>query len=308
MSGKRIIKIVISVGMLALVLCFVDIKQLWHTMINIPMPEVVVVILGYALGQAISAYKWWVITNAGKIEASFTTALKSYFIGMYANCFGLGTIGGDLTRAVLLVGGRRGKTQALASVVADRVHGLAILALLGIVAVAFFGPNSLSSSWIYRLIAISGTVVIAWLAGPKLLLILIPHHSSLRDKAEGASAMFPRDIPTILWISLISLVVHLLQIGLHGVMITGFGLEIPWAALLVTIPFVNILSSLPVSWNGLGVREAGYLFFLSPDILTKEQVVALGAIWLVGVTINSAIGGIVSFLTGEFALVKSDNT
>jgi hypothetical protein len=84
------------------------------------------------------------------------------------------------------------------------------------------------------------------------------------------------------------------------VMAYGFGIHVPWQTLLNTIPVVvNILSTLPISWNGLGVRESGYVFFLRPLILSHEQAIAFGAMWLLATTASSAIRGLISFLSPE---------
>ena len=82
-------------------------------------------------------------------------------------------------------------------------------------------------------------------------------------------------------------------------MAAGFGSHIPWHVLLVTIPVVNILSTLPISWNGLGMRENGYVFFLAPLILSREEAVAFGAMWLFAMTVSSAIGGLVAVFSKD---------
>ena len=79
----------------------------------------------------------------------------------------------------------------------------------------------------------------------------------------------------------------------------AIGVDIPWAYLFVTIPFVNILSTLPVSWNGVGVRENLYVAFLAPAVLSEEQAITLGALWIISVTICSAVGGICSAIWKE---------
>jgi uncharacterized membrane protein YbhN (UPF0104 family) len=63
--------------------------------------------------------------------------------------------------------------------------------------------------------------------------------------------------------------------------------------LLVTIPVINILSSLPISWSGLGVRENGYLFFLAPQFISREHAISFGVMWLLAMAISSAIGALV---------------
>jgi uncharacterized membrane protein YbhN (UPF0104 family) len=77
-------------------------------------------------------------------------------------------------------------------------------------------------------------------------------------------------------------------------MAQALGVTVPWPTLLVSIPFVNVLSNLPISWQGLGVRENGYAFFLVPNSLDYEQALAMGVIWLFAVTSSGAIGGLLS--------------
>jgi hypothetical protein len=73
------------------------------------------------------------------------------------------------------------------------------------------------------------------------------------------------------------------------------------------VPFVNIASSLPISWNGLGVREKSYQTFFvasAPGLMTSEQAIAFGALWLLAVMTTSAIGGIVAFVSGDLSSLK----
>jgi hypothetical protein len=86
--------------------------------------------------------------------------------------------------------------------------------------------------------------------------------------------------------------------------------EIPIATLFVVIPLVNIASSLPISWNGLGVRENSYMYFLTaaPALVSPEQAAAFGALWLLAVTVSSAVGGIVALATGDLRLLKQTKT
>jgi len=119
-------------------------------------------------------------------------------------------------------------------------------------------------------------------------------------------AIFPRDPKTLIIITTLSIVFHLVQISLHAVMAAGMGIEISFTTLLLVIPFVNIVCSLPISWNGLGVREKAYTYFLAtaPAIVSYEQAVAFGAIWLLAVTVSSAIGGIVAMMSEDLRSLK----
>jgi hypothetical protein len=134
--------------------------------------------------------------------------------------------------------------------------------------------------------------------------------TKIGHKLQQVMAIFPRDLKTLSTITSLSIVFHLLQISLHAVMAYGMGITISFTTLLLVIPFVNIVCSLPISWNGLGVREKAYTYFLTaaPAIVTYEQAVAFGAIWLLAVTVSSAIGGIVAMMSEDLRTLKAQPT
>ena len=296
---KILVRVLISVGMLIVALRLVDMTELKHSILSIPLPTLVLVVVIFFLGQMVSSYKWWFIARSGGIDVPWILAFKAYFLGMFVNCFGLGTVGGDFARALMLGSGLKQKTTSLASVFADRVHGLTILASIGLASMAFFGRQHIGSEFLLLLPLCVICIVMGWYFGPGLALALLPEQGVIHKKMQEIAGVFPRDLGTIGYISLVSFIFHLVQISLHQIMAAGFGVHIPWSVLLVTIPMVNILSTLPISWNGLGVRENGYVFFLAPVILSREQAVAFGAMWLLAMTISSAIGGLVAVLSKD---------
>ena len=275
-------------------------------MVNIPAWVALTIVLGYVLGQALSAYKWWIIARSGNVETPFLTALRAYFVGMFANFFGLGLVGGDVARGLLLAKGQHRKTPALASVVADRAHGLCVLALIGIFSALLYEGSALSPQLYLLLLGVGFTILISWFIAPPLLLKYLPNNFRLKEKIEHTLSVFPNNKRALAHITAVSVAFHFLQICLHYCMILGFEANVSFASLFVVIPVINILSSLPISWNGLGVRENGYIFFLSPLVLTKEQAVAMGAIWLLAVTCSSLIGGLIALVTNDYSKLRSE--
>jgi len=294
--------------MLAIVAYSVSFDKLLATLSEIHPSTALIVILGYTVGQLMSSYKWWTIARSGGIEVSYPTALKAYFIGMFVNCFGsgLGTVGGDVARGILISQGQPKKTEGVAAVVADRIHGLTVLSVIALITSQAFQSDRVPGWLLLALLGITTSLILGWVIGPWIL-TLVPNETKLTKKLHQVAAIFPRDIKTLSLISAISVVFHCTQILLHGFMAYALGVSIPLAVLFVVIPLVNIASSLPISWNGLGVRENSYMFFLtaSPAILSNEQAAAFGAIWLLAVTVTSAIGGIVALATGDLKLLKA---
>ncbi|MEY4668104.1 MAG: hypothetical protein RL518_803 [Pseudomonadota bacterium] len=308
MNTKSLIKLALSILMAGIVFRSVNFENLRATFLTMSPMAVVLVVVGYTIGQLLSSAKWWTIARSGGITTPYPDALKAYFIGMFLNCFSFGMLGGDAARGILVAQGQPKKTEGLASVVADRVHGLIVLSCIALVTSAIMGSDRVAPDLIQLLLLLVIGCTSGWLIGPWLLPRLpFMRTTRLGLKLQQVMAIFPRDPKTLIFITGISIVFHLLQISLHAVMAAGMGIQIPFTTLLLVIPFVNIVCSLPISWNGLGVREKAYTYFLTtaPAIVSYEQAVAFGAIWLLAVTVSSAIGGIVAMMSEDLRSLKA---
>ena len=313
-SLKKIVKPLLSIAMLGIVYYLVDWNKFQILISNISITYTVLTITLYCIGQLISSYKWWLILVKCNIQVTYFDTVRAYFLGMFVNCFGVGTIGGDLTRGIAVSLKDKSNTpdaklKSVATVAADRIQGLTILALIGAVSCAIFRPVFLDYRLATSLILIGVCLAIGWFVGPALVKVLVPVNlkifgKNVREKFSSLLEVFPREPSFLFKISVISLVFHLLQISFHLLMAKAVGADVPFSVLLVTIPFVNILGSLPISWNGLGVREAGYVFFLVPHALTTEQAVLFGGIWLAALTTASILGGIGSILIDDNSIKK----
>jgi len=73
-----------------------------------------------------------------------------------------------------------------------------------------------------------------------------------------------------------------------------------WAYAAV-VPLVTLLTLLPVSVNGVGVREAFLVLLLGPAGVAEAQAVTLGLLWLTMLSAASLLGGGV-YVAGGYTL------
>lgn len=313
MKPKKLIRPIVSILALAIILRVVDFAALKTTLLGISPGYAALIVLIYFLGQILSSIKWWLIANAGGVKAPFTKTLRAYFTGMFVNIAGVGTIGGDVARGILIATGDNNEMIStrfvgVTTVIADRLHGLAVLAGIGLVGVLMFGSQSLEPWLIWVLAACSAGVVLGWIFGPRLVLAFFPRENRFRSRVEQLSNAFPRDLKVVAICTGISIFFHLSQIVLHKFMGYAIGVDVPWALLFVACPFSNILSTLPISFQGLGVRENAYrFFFVTAGALSTEQAVAFGALWFCAMTISGSIGGLVAIASGDFQVIRSSS-
>ncbi len=65
--------------------------------------------------------------------------------------------------------------------------------------------------------------------------------------------------------------------------------------------------AIPVSFNGIGLREGGYLFLLQLIEVVTEKALAFGLLWFVIVVLDGMIGGVVFILRksqGAFSITS----
>jgi uncharacterized membrane protein YbhN (UPF0104 family) len=92
----------------------------------------------------------------------------------------------------------------------------------------------------------------------------------------------------------------LLQLALatcQYLLAVGLGLDIALATFILIVPIANVIAALPVTINGLGMREASYLVLLGMAGVSKEHAVALSILYFAA----SLTGG----FTGVFAFIMT---
>ena len=60
---------------------------------------------------------------------------------------------------------------------------------------------------------------------------------------------------------------------------SAVNVDIPWGYYAVFVPMVSLLTLLPLSLNGMGVREWGCALFLAPLGVSEAQALTLSILW-----------------------------
>src|SRR5690606_20782144 len=149
----------------------------------------------------LSFVRWWLLTRALSLQVVLTDALRLGSIGFALNFVALGNVGGDLFKAILLAKEQPGRrTEAVASVIIDRLMGLMSMLVLASVAIlgmgALHGELPLAVQVLCRTVLIATTIaaigLIAltwsdrWAFGVARLLGRLPLVGHLAVRAIGA--------------------------------------------------------------------------------------------------------------------------
>lgn len=251
----------------------------------------------YVIGLAISSYRWQLLAAVVSIRGPSREFLAYYFIGAFTNLFVPGVLGGDAARALYL-GRKHGLLgPAAASVVADRSVGLLALFWFA-AAAAWLGNSGLLPPAVIRPVILIGVVSLAgFLAAP---LIARGEWLMPRRLARYAGLITPylRHPPTLVPPIVLSLLVQASLVIGQYLLALGLGLSMPFLLFVLCVPIANVFASIPLTLNGLGVREGAYTILFGMAGLGRADAVALGLLWFASSMLGRLVG-IFPFLATE---------
>ncbi len=249
----------------------------------------------YLGGQAMSAYRWRLLAAIAKVHGRYREFLAYMFVGMFTNLFVPGLLGGDAARSVYL-GRRHGRIgEAIASVAADRGVGLMSLFWLAAIAAIFLNFAQLPRAVIAPTVAVGAIAMAGFLAAPLVARLIHLMPRPIR-RAGGLVAPYLHNPAALIPAIALSIT---LQLGLavaQYILAAGLGLAVPFSLFILCVPIANVFASLPLTLNGLGLRESAYLVLFGMAGMRKEDAIALGLLWFAA-TMAGGLTGAIAFVT-----------
>lgn len=287
------IGVTLTIGIYILV--DVDWSDLASAIAGVDLRWLVAATLVYLCAQLLSAFKWSLLGRAVGFDQPYRRYARSYYLGMFFNLFGPSTVGGDIARSLYLSGGRR-RSAAVGSVVFDRLSGLVVLMALAAVTLVLL-PHDFPAPLRILVVAGGTGLALGWWLLPRLIRLLPARHR-LRRQVEGDLAPFWRDRWLLVRICVLSLCFHLMEVGQQWLVARAAGIELPLAYCLVFHPLLTVMVAVPVSISGFGVREGGYLYFLTRIDVDDSLAVTMGLLWWTMSAVGGLAGGLVFLRTG----------
>jgi uncharacterized membrane protein YbhN (UPF0104 family) len=244
----------------------------------------------YVVATIASARRWQLYARDLGFEQTLPQYCAYTIIGMFFGLVLPTLVGGDVMRVWYLNGQSGRKWAAIASVFLERVNGLAILILTACVGV-LIAPIELPW-WIVGSVWGSAACACLGLAAVPILQRWQRLSAERREQLRmvGALLRAPR---TLIESSLLSFLVQAVAVLLVWCLGVGLGLDVPIAYYCVVVPMVSLLMMLPISVNGMGVREGGMVLFLLPLGVEESAALTLAFLWFTAGVAVSLMGGLV---------------
>jgi glycosyltransferase 2 family protein len=221
----------------------------------------------------LGACRWRIFLVVLGIRLPFWQTVRLFYLGLFFNTFLLGSVGGDAVKVLALIGQGQPKGPALLSVVMNRMSGLGALVLMSLTFMLW------NYSWLIESPVVAGLIhfVFLYLFGVVALLALslaaawtgfgdrAPSWAPFRDKLAQMCELY--------FLFLSKWPKTLLAAGISCLMLMGYflvfycamrayGVAPDIGRVFAFMPVVDVISALPISLGGIGVREKLFVVLL----------------------------------------------
>jgi uncharacterized membrane protein YbhN (UPF0104 family) len=306
-----ILKIGISAGLLYLALRGVNFGAIQSRLGQIEPLWILAALVAALLQLAVSALRWREIAIACGADLPVDKALRFNLIGAFFNQTLPSTIGGDGVRLWLVQRSGASWQAASYSVLLDRAIGLIVLAAIVVVSLPWslslianeHAKMGLLTLNIAAMLACLVFLAFGRLNWPWLQSFWPTRHLHACAKVANRVMFSKRSGPQVLLLSLIN---HLLTIVIAWCAGLAIAAPVSFYQLMLLIPPIGLITLIPISIAGWGVREqAMQAAFRYAGLATADGVtisILTGAImFLLG-----ALGGLVWLLSSEKAAKGAD--
>ena len=296
--ASQFAKVGVSALAIFLIVRQVDVHAMAGVLSKADATDVLVVVAVYLIGQALTAWRWCLIARRVGFVESMGDFLRYYFVGMFFNLFGPSTLGGDVVRALYLGASAGRRTVAMHTVVFDRLSGLIMLVVVAVSAIVLFGRFGLPLPMIAVVIASGAAMTIGWFLVPPLARRFLSSDGRMNRLVERDLKPFWRDRRLLVRTAGISVGFHIVQASSLILLGSAISMHVDWRYYFIFHPLVTVLSAVPVSVAGLGIREAGYVWFLQRQGVAIDTATAFGILWFAVLLASSLVGGLVYLWSG----------
>jgi uncharacterized protein (TIRG00374 family) len=325
MCVNKLLRFLVSAGLIIFLVLRLDWAPMKQALAELRVSWALAALGLFLLTPLIAGLRWQLLARPLGFEYRFRRYAGIYYVGMLFNLILPTSVGGDVVRAWYLDGGQGRKMTALLCVLVDRATGLVVLIIMACCATLFQLDSLpgwvLVSVWAVAAAAAGGLIVLPWLG--RLAERVGPAQQDAHNGRRGWRYWAKRlaSIPAglldalrryrgrerlVAITCLLSLVIMALNVVAVWMLGRSLGAQVPGAYYWVAVPVVTLLTLVPISVNGMGVREAGLGLLLAETGAPISLGVTI-AVLLFGLYLAAGLIGAVVYLCGDFRAV-ADNT
>lgn len=296
-----VLQVLVSVSLLLILFRRIDFGSFLDLLAGIHPGYLTLGVLCYFFSMAIISFRWLFIVRTANEPVNILQLIGINFVGSFFSMFLPTAAGGDVAR--MYESSRRGMvgTNAVSTVLLDRVIGLISLVLICIAALFAGYRYTGELSLVYMVIGLAVAFGVAWrlFFNPSLIrrfrgVFRLP----LLARAEPSAKKLYQSLyelqlqPGLLLSTLsISIFAQVIEIASAIFLARALGLNSQSFYFFIFVPLIWLVTMVPVSLNGLGLRESAFAFFFGQIGVLSTEAVSLSLLVYACRLLTGFLGG-----------------
>jgi uncharacterized protein (TIRG00374 family) len=246
--------------------------------------------------RILMAYKWHLLLKVRDIGVSLTGAIRIYYIATFVGFFLPTTVGGDIVRIIKIRSEKHKGADALSSVVLERMLGFIASAIFASAAALLLVFYLKLNVWNFFLIA--GAVLLIFTS-----IVLVMFNGRVAGKIESNKRLsenfilnkllgayksylqYRRHKKTLVMFFVLSMIEQMAPVIGNYLAGMALNLKIPFIYFLLIMPVIQLITRIPVSFEGLGVTEGLLVYFFLLLGLSKTDAFSVGLLGHIAVIV-----------------------
>jgi glycosyltransferase 2 family protein len=252
----------------------------------------------------ICIYRWRLLMSPLMPIPSWKNLFNIYCIGLFFNMIFPSLIGGDFVK-MYYAGKPSGKyAQSFAATFLDRDAGMFAMMIIACIAVLIYpvAVPGIPVGIIIWSIFIAFVIINIGIFVPRFHRLLTDILTRLKlskiaakvDTISSAFQVMGKHKSVLFWSFMISLVNQLLASVITWFTALGLlhSMQIPFYYFLIFVPVITLISMIPLSVGGMGLREGSFIALFETIGVTSGEATALGLLASIFLILTSLPGGI----------------
>jgi len=295
-----LLKIVISGGLLYYFFQVIEFDKIWDIIIRFDYPYLILILILILVRHLISAIRFYYLVSIKK-RMNIFLLLKQYFIASMFNVFLPTSSGGDGIRVFMLEEMGLSKTLSTFFILVERAIGFFSLILLSFLA-SFFTevPNEIHFAIILITVIYAFLLGFLFARGSKTKLFRSQRFDQTREVFRSLN------LNKVVYMQVFSYSIIYQAVGIFISYIVGqaFDVKIALLPFFVFVPLISLVSMIPISLGGLGLREFSFIYFFSSISVRPEDALIVSLGTYVTLVTGGLIGAFLFFYDGILIKVK----
>jgi hypothetical protein len=298
-----LLKVVLSFALFAYVVAKVSPGGVW-SLIRTAHPRLLLTAAAlFLFSNLLGSWLWARLLHAQGVPIPYRKAASYYFVGLFFNNFLPSNIGGDIARITDASKHAQHVSPVFSATLMDRLIGVLAIAFLALV-------TSVAVLDRLHLYAIYGGTVVVFLLGVGVVAAIF-HRGVLEAverpfrwigarRIERGIARLMDDLhgyrtraSTLATVFIAATIVQVSRIFVHYIVGLSLGVRVAVSYYFLFVPVLAALISLPISLNGLGVREGAAVVLFQLAGMTRQASFAVPFLTYVLSVFISLLGGLI---------------